>query len=178
MLILLSRCPSVRAIRPPNGAALAPFYDEATFADAFAIRLDGSGPHDLERLARRALERPGPGLRAAMGLRDRAVSLFGIKTSGDIRDRLLAARAGRIGLFPVKSRTEREIVVGEDDRHLDFRLSLSLQPAPDGETDLVATTVVHCNNGLGHIYLAAIMPGHKLIVRSLLRKAVRGTGRP
>ena len=177
MTSVLSRCRTVRAVRPPAASALAPFYDEATFVDAFAIRLEGPGPHDLERLARRGVEHPGRGLRTALGLRDAAVSLFGIKTSRAIRDRLLVEQADRVGFFPVRSRGEREIILGEDDRHLDFRLSVSLQPARDGEgDDLVATTVVHCNNGFGHIYLAAIMPGHKLIVPSLLRKAVSERG--
>ena len=173
MTSVLERCRTVRAVSPPAGSALACFYDEATFVDAFAVRLDGSGPHDLDRLAARAIERPGAGLRAALGLRDAMVSRLGLKTSDAIRHRLLAERGDRVGFFPVKSRGTREIILGEDDRHLDFRLSISLQTAPGGETDLVATTVVHCNNGFGHIYLAAIMPGHKLIVPSMLRKAVR-----
>lgn len=175
MMSVLTGYRSVRAVSPPTASALAPFYDEATFVDAFAIRLRVPGPHDLGRLATRLIEQPGPGLRAALGLRDAVVSRFGVKTSAAIRDRLLAERRDHVGFFPVKSRTEREIILGEDDMHLDFRLSVSLQPSRDGGTDLVATTVVHCNNGLGHIYLAAIMPGHKLIVPSMLRKAVPDT---
>ena len=170
---ILLRPRAVRAVEPPATSALATVYGEATFVDAFAIELEGPRPHDLGALAMRALGRSGPALRTALGLRDAAVSLFGLKTTRDIRARLLADGGDRIGFFPVISRTEREIILGEDDAHLDFRLSLSIQPAAGGATDdLVATTVVHCNNGLGRIYLAAIMPGHKIVARSALRKAV------
>ncbi|WP_342447330.1 DUF2867 domain-containing protein [Methylobacterium platani] len=88
-----------------------------------------------------------------------------------MRARLKADGRDRIDFFPVLSRSEREIVLGEDDIHLDFCLSLLLSPSLDGRADLVATTVVRCRNRLGRAYLAAIMPGHVLVVRSVLKRA-------
>jgi hypothetical protein len=37
----------------------------------------------------------------------------------------------------------------------------------------VATTVVHCHNTLGRVYLAVIAPFHRRIVRSALQRAAR-----
>ena len=156
---------------PPAECAVASRYPGADLVDAFAVTLPGPGPHDLSRLAQEALSNPAPWITAAVALGDAAVRLFGVETSGAMRARLKADGRDRIDFFPVLSRSEREIVLGEDDRHLDFRLSLLLSQRPDGREDLVATTVVRCRNRLGHAYLAAIMPGHILVVRSALRRA-------
>ena len=43
--------------------------------------------------------------------------------------------------------------------------------SPASLPPLVATTVVHCHNRLGHAYLTAIRPFHRLVVRSNLRRA-------
>jgi Protein of unknown function (DUF2867) len=72
-------------------------------------------------------------------------------------------------------------VFGELDRHLDFKLSILIRPVEGSSAsssssprrEAVATTVVHCHNGLGRAYLAVILPGHVFVVRSLLAEAVR-----
>ena len=93
---------------------------------------------------------------------------LGVKSSGEVR-RLRGGR-DRIDFFPVLACSANEIILGADDRHLDFRLSLLRRPAAQGMPVLIATTVVHCHNRLGRWYLAAIMPFHRLIVRSSLRR--------
>lgn len=102
----------------------------------------------VEALARVVLRRPTPWLRSLL--------------------------RKHIDFFRIRSRSERELVLGEDDRHLDFRISVLLQPGPPGTArELVATTVVNCHNLLGRLYLAAIRPFHHLVVRSSLRRAAR-----
>ncbi len=110
---------------------------------------------------------------ALMALRNTLVRPFKLKT--DLR-RLPAAR-GRIGMFPVLEETPQEMLMGLDDRHLDFRLSVSVRPAAAGVRSLTITTVVHTHNRLGRLYLAAILPFHRLIARRLLVRAVRRLGR-
>lgn len=163
----------VRSVPPPTTSGIVSWYEGADLADAFAVTLPGRGPHDLATLAERALQNPAPWFGLAMRLRDAAVRPFGVRTSGQIRDHLRSRNADRIDFFPVLSRSEQEIVLGEDDRHLDFRLSLLLTARPDGREDLTATTVVRCHGLLGRGYLVAIMTGHVWIVRSALRQAAR-----
>jgi len=59
-----------------------------------------------------------------------------------------------IGFFPVLSKSATELVVGADDRHLDFRVTIQLRADAANGRELVAGTVVHCHNRLGRIYLA------------------------
>ena len=43
----------------------------------------------------------------------------------------------------------------------------------DAQARLTLSTVVHCHNRLGRVYLFVIAPFHRLIVRSGLRRAAR-----
>jgi hypothetical protein len=160
----------VRAVPPPGGSRLAPFYARADVADSYAVALPAGAP-GLDALAERALGDPAPWVGTAMAVRDRVMGGLGVKTSADLRDALVRRGADRIDFFPVLSREAREIVLGADDRHLDFRLSLLLSPDRGGRETLTATTLVRFRSGLGRLYLAAILPGHRLVVRSALRRA-------
>jgi len=71
--------------------------------------------------------------------------------------------ADKIGIFPVESETEREVIAGFNDKHLDFRVSVMCE---SGKVFLA--TWVHPHNLGGRIYLKAIMPFHILIVRDSL----------
>lgn len=103
-----------------------------------------------------------------MAVRDAAVTAFGVRTSGELR----RARPDQayIDFFPVLSESADEIVLGEDDRHLDFRLSLLRQAGPHGPM-LIATTAARTHNRLGRQYLRAIHPFHILVVRAMMARA-------
>lgn len=115
-----------------------------------------------------AVGKPPSWVRLLLFIRDHVMSLFGVKSTGEFRR--FPHGLDRIDFFPVLSCRANEIILGADDRHLDFRLSLLRQPARQELPVLVATTVVHCHNRLGRWYLAAIMPFHRLIVQSSLRR--------
>ena len=42
--------------------------------------------------------------------------------------------SGDNGDFPILGRSREELILGEDDRHLDFRASVLLRLSPDGES--------------------------------------------
>jgi hypothetical protein len=78
-----------------------------------------------------------------------------------------------IGYFPLLSRSAGELVAGEDDWHLDFRVAILLRAGAAGGRQLVVVTVVHCHNWLGRTYLAVIRPFHRAIARANLEQAAR-----
>lgn len=71
----------------------------------------------------------------------------------------------KIGPFPIDQRNQNEIILGLDDSHLNFRISILTTG-----TEAYCATWVHRNNWLGRIYLAAIMPFHILIVRNAVHQ--------
>jgi hypothetical protein len=165
---------AARPVALPADSAVAPLYKGADLADAFAVTLGKAHVGDIHALAQSILGDPAPWVRMLVTLRDAAVAGFGVRTSGEMRRAAAKDRGGHIDFFPIHRQSERELVVGEDDRHLDFRASILLRPVVDGGNDeLVVTTVVHCHNRLGRTYLALIAPFHRLIVKTSLRRAAR-----
>ena len=160
-----------REVPAPAESRLASRYAGANLVDAYAIALPAAATNDIKQLSRAVLGRPAGWTRALMRIRDTVMAPLGVKTSAAI------ARDGpgeRIDFFPVLDQSTRELVVGEDDRHLDFRTSTLIRDAANGEgRELVATTVVHCHNLLGRAYLAAITPFHRVIVKSCLTRAAQ-----
>jgi hypothetical protein len=164
----------VNSVALPDGSEIGAWFDKADLADAFAI---GLAPADaakgVDHLARCMLSDPPLWLRTLLRMRDGMVAGFGLKTTGALRRRAFDQGAAHIDFFHVFSRSAHEVIVGEDDRHLDFRASVMLRQTPHGGAELVATTVVHCHNLLGHSYLALIAPLHRFIVKANLQRAAR-----
>ncbi|WP_374260519.1 DUF2867 domain-containing protein [Zoogloea sp.] len=107
-------------------------------------------------------------LRHLATLRDVLVRPFGLRPM---------ASAG--GVFQSVARTPDEWLLGADDRHLDFRVSLRVFAAPDG-AQLQISTWVQPHGRLGRVYLALVAPLHRGIVpckaRAMWRWLAAGGG--
>ena len=161
-----------RRVAAPAECLIAGLYAGASLVDAYAIGLPAGASLDVAVLARAVFGQPAGWLRVLLGVRDAVMGRIGVKTTGQVRADAVARGAARISFFPVLERRDSELVMGEDDRHLDFRASLLVRECADGGgREIVATTVVHCHNRLGRVYLAVILPFHVLVVRSNLRRA-------
>ncbi len=156
------------AVALPTPSRIAGLYEGADLADAFAIDLPRGATHDIETLTRFMLSEQALWFRLLNGVRDVAVAGFGLKTSRQLRQAPSPDGAARIYIFRVYDITRDEAILGEDDKHLDFRVSVQRR-----SDDIVVTTVVHCHNLLGRLYLAVITPFHRLVVKSMLRRAAR-----
>lgn len=97
-----------------------------------------------------------------MKIRNSIVGIFGLKTAKEERD-------GQTMYFAVIEQNENEIVMGEKDKHLDFRASVLVDKA---YSFLYVTTLVHFNNFGGRVYFFPVKPFHKIILKSLLKRLV------
>ena len=140
----------------------------AHWSDTFVLDVPHGGL-DAERAARLALGRIPGWARLLMRLRNLLVAPFGLKAAPD---ETLAPEAS-IGMFPLMEKTEQRVVLGLDDRHLDFRIVITVDPVAGAPQQVSATTMVRINNGFGRAYLAAVMPFHKLIVPVTLRQILK-----
>lgn len=164
----------VRVVTPPQESSIAHTYAGADMVDAYALTLPTGATHNIDVLARAMLGRSPRWVSTLLSVRNAVMAMFGVKSTEYIRAEAGSNGTETIGFFPIRSRSERELIVGEDDRHLDFRASVLLRSRPEeAGFELIATTVVQCHNRLGRLYLALIMPFHRLIVRSGLRRAAR-----
>jgi hypothetical protein len=78
---------------------------------------------------------------------------------------------GKLGIFKVYARSDDEVLLGEDDHHLDFRVSL-LRVPEQGSDWIVVSTVVRFNNWLGRLYFLPVQFFHRLIVVAMLRRGL------
>jgi len=114
-----------------------------------------------------------------MTVRDKIMGALGFKTSGTTEERkaILAQFEGKageeLGLFNVFGSNENEIIIGENDRHLDFRISTLVLPETATTKTLTLTTTVVFNNWMGRLYFLPVKPFHKLIVPVMLKRMVK-----
>lgn len=165
--------PAVTRIRLPGQSILSGAYEQVDLMDSYAVSLPRGSTHDPEVLARFVFSRRARWMDLLMGTRDAIVSGLGLKTAAQLRT--AGGQQERVAIFRIYRITEQEILLGEDDSHLDFRLSVLCLPGREPQADgrLVLSTVVCCHNALGRIYLTVITPFHRLIVRSILGRAAR-----
>jgi hypothetical protein len=110
-----------------------------------------------------------------MRLRDALVGVIGLKKSSDAPapppENARLAPGDFVGFFRVLDRSDDEIVAGEDDRHLDFRVSFLLG-RDDGGAHAIVTTVVKFHGALGRAYFLPVGPVHRRIVPAMLSRAI------
>lgn len=153
-------------IAAPAAAMSASGLTRIDFSDGYSGQGDRTYV-DAEQAGRAVFAEPHRMLTWLIILRNAIVAPLGLKKSISFNDRGL----GKIGMFPIISSTGTEVVVGGDDKHLDFRIWISIQPSLKG-SEVTVSTFVKINNLFGRVYLFIIMPFHKLLTRSLLRRAL------
>ncbi len=161
------------AVPLPRESRISAVYTRPNLADAYAIDLPLGTARDPELLARFIFAHQPRWVAALMDVRDSVVSVLGLKTGRSLRS--ASEQLNRIGIFKVYETHRFEVLMGENDKHLDFRASVLYREAQGSqcEASLVLSTVVHCHNLLGRVYLTLIAPFHRLVVQSFLRHAAR-----
>lgn len=133
----------------PRASTLWSLHQTGDFIDCYSVASTLS-PREA---ATRGLALPG-WARSLLGLRNALVRPFGLKTGEPDRP-----------IFPTCLETETEIILGTDDRHLNFRIAVLRQ-----EGRLYMSTWVHPHNIWGRAYLRLVMPFHILISRGAVAR--------
>jgi hypothetical protein len=159
----------------PPESRITKAYASTNLADAYSIELPSGASNNPELLARFIFSHQAPWISSLIAIRDAIVGRFGLKTAKQLTSVGAGSKTDRVGFFKIYGTSPTEIVLGEDDKHLDFRLSVlcSNQPSSGGKRQLTLSTVVHCHNRLGRLYILIIAPFHRLVVQSSLRSAAR-----
>jgi hypothetical protein len=145
---------TVRETPVPDGTMLTGFIGPGDFTDCYS----GETNLDFETVAARATEFPA-WVKGLLLLRALLVLPFGLKGRSESGE--------RIGIFPVAARAENEVLLGFDDRHLDFRISVLCC-----DDFAYASTWVRPHNAFGRTYLRLILPFHRLIMRRAVSHAI------
>jgi hypothetical protein len=159
----------------PPESEIARTYATTNLADAYSVELPNGASADPELLARFIFSQQAAWVGTLMTVRDTLVAGFGLKTAKHLTSLGADGKAARVGIFKIYSTSPNEVVLGEDDKHLDFRLSVLCtgQQSSGGKRRVILSTVVHCHNRLGRLYILLIAPFHRLVVQSSLRRAAQ-----
>ncbi|MFK7903443.1 MAG: DUF2867 domain-containing protein, partial [Nitratireductor sp.] len=139
----------------------------AEFADSFWAPLKDNSM-SLHDAALKTLTTTPGWFDYLLRLRNLIVTPFGIKAEPDEKGRAKDAE-NFYGFFPLVSKNKGEIILGFNDKHLDFRVLVYFQ-VEAGVKGVCLATIVKKHNLFGRIYLKTIMPFHKLIVPTMLKQ--------
>lgn len=147
----------------------------ADYADSYSMPLN-TKELAIEQVGKSFFTSAPVWVETLLRLRDKIVGVVGLKTASDFdhRKRLINNFKCEVGeqlaLFKVFDKNEHEVIIGEDDKHLDFRVSLFLDRQ---NHTLTVSTVVKINNWMGKLYLLPVIPFHKIIVPAIVKGMVR-----
>lgn len=147
-----------------------PDLTEADWADSYAISLDRSDLDPMQ-VATDLMGRAPRWVGVLLAIRNRIVGLVGLKSA-----ELELTGPDKIGGFPVMDRNEQRVLLGFDDRHLDFRIIVAVEPEGSAHQQVSLTTLVKRHNLFGRIYILVVTPFHKLIVKSFLKRFAASSG--
>lgn len=169
---------TIRAVPVPQGGLATSTFQGVDYSDAYAVVLP---PSVSARGFAVAVFASSPRwVSKLMALRNSIVRPLGLVATPSALAQAAAAanRTGqRIGIFPVLAEAPDEVLLGLDDRHLDFRISV--RALDDGRTRLgIVTTLVRFHGVLGRAYFVPVRPAHRLIVPAMLRRGARLLSEP
>ena len=109
-------------------------------------------------------------------VRNKVASLAGLEAPTaseilhvEVKDRYVVGE--KIGVWPIFSLSENEVIAGRNNKHMDFRLSVL--KVPDGDrTSVVVSTICTVHNLTGKLYLFFVVPFHRYGVRKLMANAL------
>ncbi len=110
-----------------------------------------------------------------MRIRNVFARLAGLDTGGYKRDTYVSDYypvGSRAVYFTVIDRNDNEILMAENDKHLDFRVSVQMNRQGANAT-VYLTTLVKFNNFLGRLYFLVVKPFHRIIIISLLKRLIK-----
>lgn len=178
----MTAAPTVREIPVPAGTAIHATLPGAQFFDAYEVADDHPAQNALQTWLD-VVARTPRWTQQLMAVRNKLVRLVGLKDLGQLHDGHPPAsgrsprdarsyRVGdRVGIFLIRHLSDTEVVMGQDDKHLDVQVSLTKQGQQGtAPATVVVSTVVHIHNTLGHAYMAVITPFHRRIVRAMMQR--------
>jgi len=143
----------------PANSLILNGFGKVDYHDTYQIQKETE--KNAEEISKEIMQMP-KWVSVLMKLRNRIVGVFGLKTDKNPEK--------TDNFFSVIENNENEIVMGEVDKHLDFRLSVLKNSA---EKTISLTTVVHFNNIWGNIYFFPVRPFHKIILKTVLKRYLK-----
>lgn len=106
-----------------------------------------------------------------MKIRNTIVKRFGLKAEKPENYHSSFEVGGFIGFFQIFSIDQNEIMLGLDDRHLNFRVSI--YNSNENQFNIKVTTLVQYNNLFGKIYMTIVKPFHTIVIKRMIKQGYK-----
>ena len=164
---------------PSNSALRKQFFPD--YLDCFQVTIvDANNSITPSSLGKNFFTGTPTWVKSLFELREKFAQLVGLKT-GEKKsnrqkylDEFNCEVGQKIGLFKVFSKSKLEVILGEDDKHLNFRISIHINELDKNEKIITLSTSVQFNNNFGKLYFLPVKPIHKFIVPSMIKTMIKG----
>jgi hypothetical protein len=162
------KIPDVSIIKDRN-------FTETNYEDAISIDIPSHTDYTIDYLTTVFFTSFPGWVLGFFKLRNIIVKPFGLASSEKINFKDLDINktynnGERAVFFNLLKRSDNELVMADNDKHLNFRTSIMLLPSEnEGFTRLYSLTIVKFNNLLGKLYFFPVKPFHILIIKTLLK---------
>ena len=153
----------------PENSIISKDFKETHYCDSFLIMKQTND--NLDKITTDIFKTP-KWADILMSIRNTIVKIVGLKGGGYKKDINISDYypiGSKAVYFTVIDRNENEIVMAENDKHLNFRVSVMIN-RQGNEVAIYLTTIVKFNNAVGRLYFLPVKPFHRIICISLLNR--------
>lgn len=164
----------VKSVDVPVESEISEKLSGAHYFDSYQVPIEHKDRSALQIYLDTVAETPR-WINRLMATRNNVVSALGLKNLGHLgaveatKSTVEYHVGDRVGIFTLLSISDREVILGDSDKHLDVRVSVYKDS--NKTESVVISTVVHIHNLLGRMYMLFVTPVHKLIVPAMLVRA-------
>ncbi|MFN6945648.1 MAG: DUF2867 domain-containing protein [Cytophagaceae bacterium] len=161
----------------PVNSLIEKSFSKIDYSDAFMCRFTSEKKIIVDDLVKAFAYSAPAWVEKLFSMRNRIVKLIGLKVPDEKKkeqdkENFTVEVGNSLGLFKILDKNLNEVIMGEDDKHLNFRISLFLENDYNNYSFTLSTTVQH-NNWLGKLYFIPVRPFHKFIVPSMMKGIIK-----
>lgn len=159
----------------PKESLLHNYFLKTDYEDSFMTSINPKAHLPIDNVIKAFLTSAPSWVVTLMRVRDQIAKVLNLKTHAEGDYVKTLARSSfevgeKFGLFELTNKTKNEAILGTNDSHLNFWVSLYVNQELGQSKELYISTVVQINNKMGWLYFKTINQFHKLVVRSFLKK--------
>jgi len=152
--------------KPPSGSILLKNWQEYDYLDCFSVQLPK--PETVDSALTRFFGKTNGGVVYISNEKGQINKYRLEKNNEDLSD-IYYQVVSKAVMFNVIDRTKTEIVLGKEQKHLDFRTTILVENT-GRETIMYSATAVRYNKLTGQIYFFFVKPFHRLLIKFFLKK--------
>ncbi len=156
----------VRSESIPQTDLIHQCLDSVDFSDTFST---SNKTDSLEDITKKIFGKAPKWIERLMQLRNYLVKFIGLKSEKPEGWHENFVKGGYVSFFKIFIIEENETILGADDSHLKFRVSVLDNGAP--EFNIKVTTLVEYQNRTGKIYMFFVKPFHRVVVKRMVKQA-------